>query len=329
MISALQEGPVLIKGLITKADMSRNSKGNPYLSLTLEDSSGQLDAKFWNLSEEQCAKFRPGQIVEAKGDLIYYRNAPQLRVHALKELPEEKVFDYVREAPMPNEEIRREIDNLLGQIDDPVLFAIVSRALEMNREDYFSYPAAVRNHHTYPGGLAYHSLSMARMIEPLVKQYPFLDRDLLIAGTLLHDIGKIEEYSQPVLPEYTPQGNLIGHISMMQGQLDRIAHELGVQDEEQVMLLKHMLLSHHGKHEFGSPVVPMTPEAEVLSALDGLDSRLEMMNQALSQVLPGTFGPRIFALENRMLYNRRFHNEKAVQEQVEQNENKEEKEEKA
>jgi 3'-5' exoribonuclease len=121
----------------------------------------------------------------------------------------------------------------------------------------------------------------------------------------MHDIGKIEELSSPVLPEYTAAGNLLGHISMMNTMIDRVAHELSVQDSESIMLLKHMVLSHHGKMEYGSPVLPMTPEAEVLATIDNLDARLFMMKDSLDQTLPGAFGPRVFALENRMIYKRK------------------------
>lgn len=146
---------------------------------------------------------------------------------------------------------------------------------------------------------------MVELCLMIAKQYPWLDKDLLISGTLLHDIGKIEELSSAVLPEYTIEGNLLGHISIMSARVDRVAHQLNIQDKESVMLIKHMILSHHGKMEFGSPVLPMIPEAEVLSLVDNLDARIVMMKNSLDQTVPGEFGPRVFALENRMIYHRK------------------------
>ena len=182
---------------------------------------------------------------------------------------------------------------------------MVSALLEENRLNFLVYPAAVKNHHNYVGGLAYHTLSMARLAESVLAMYPYLNRDLLLAGILLHDLGKTIELSEPVLPEYTAAGNLLGHISLMSNLIDREAVRQKVENTEEVMLLKHLILSHHGKMEYGSPVVPMVPEAEVLTILDNLDARLVMMKDSIDQTLPGMFGPRVFALDNRMIYRRK------------------------
>ncbi len=297
------EGKVTLPVLITKADIGRTNKNAPYLSMTLEDKTGVLDAKYWNLTEEQVKDWKAGMIVEATGDLMRYRNAWQLRVRSLKEI-EGSPADYVRSAPESREEIQKEIYALIDAIQNPIIKDVTKETIEMKKEDYFLYPAAVRNHHNYPGGLAWHTLSMARLGKLIAKQYEWLDEDLLIAGILLHDLAKTEEYSAAVLPEYTPKGNLIGHISMVSNLIDRVAVALEVEESEEVMLLKHMVLSHHGKKEFGSPVLPMTPEAEVLTLLDNLDSRLFMIHESLESVEPGTFGPKNFALDGRMFYRK-------------------------
>lgn len=306
MIKDLQEGKAQLTCLITKADIGRTNKNAPYLNLTLEDSSGVLDAKYWNLTEEQAASYHPGDVVEVKGDLIYYKNAAQLRVRSMSILPDADITDYVRQAPMTRKEMEEEINGYVAAMKNPVIRDITEELLRMHADGFYSYPAAVRNHHNFVGGLAFHSLSMTRIAKQILPLYPFLNEDLLTAGILLHDLGKVEELSQPVLPEYTPAGNLIGHISMMNNQIDRVAMALDTQDTEEVMLLKHLVLSHHGKLEYGSPVLPMIPEAEVLTLLDNLDARMVMMKNALEAVRPGTFGPRVFALDNRMLYRRVF-----------------------
>lgn len=300
-----QEGKISLNCLISKADIGRTNKGTPYLSLTLEDATGVLDAKFWNLTEEQAGSWHAGQIVKASGDLILYRNAWQLRLHTMSEIPDAEVTDYVRSAPKSRAQMEEEVRQLVAGIENPVISQIVSGILEQYSREFFSWPAAVRNHHNFPGGLAYHSLCMAELAQDVLKQYSWLDYDLLIAGILLHDIGKIEELSAAILPEYTPAGNLVGHISMAASYIDRMARFLEAENSEEVMLLKHMVLSHHGKMEYGSPVLPMIPEAEVLTLLDNLDARMVMIRQTLDSVEPGSFGPRVFALDNRMFYRRK------------------------
>ena len=264
-----------------------------------------MDAKFWNLTEEMIAQYTTGMVVEAHGDILFHRNAKQLRVRKLIPLEGKNVNDYVQNAPMSKTEMEEEIMEVVLAMKNEMLQKIVLRILDQKQEEFYSYPAATKNHHNFVGGLAYHTLCMLHMAKHVVSEYTWLDADLLYAGVLLHDVGKTVELSQPVLPEYTMEGNLLGHISIMASSIDQIAREEGVQDEECVTLLKHMILSHHGKMEFGSPVLPMIPEAEVLNLLDNLDSRLYMMKQSLEQTKPGQFGPRVFALENRMIYRKK------------------------
>ncbi|MDO4466538.1 MAG: HD domain-containing protein [Bacillota bacterium] len=304
-----EEGKISLLCLITKCEKGKTQKETPYLSLNLEDASGLLDAKFWNLTEEQVGKYKVGMVVEATGDVIIHRGAIQLRVRSLTPKPEEDMSQFVRQAPMNRMELEQSISNLIEQMKDGVVKDVLVAVLEKNKHDYYSYPAATKNHHAFPGGLAYHSLCMAKMAICVSEQYPFLDIDLLIAGILLHDVGKIKEFTQPVLPEYSIEGNLLGHITIVACMIDEASKELGVQDDEDVLLMKHMVLSHHGKMEYGSPVLPMIPEAEVLSLLDNLDSRMFMMKESLDATQPGKFGPRVFALENRMLYKRKKGNE--------------------
>lgn len=306
MIKDIQDaGKYKIMALITKCDQSKTNKGTPYLNMILEDQSGIIDAKFWNLTEEQANQYHVGMVVEATGDVILYRNALQFRVQRLEEQPDANITDYARSAPMRATDMQKEINELITSMHNETLKLITETILSRHQKDYYSYPAAKRNHHNFVGGLAFHSLSMARLAVKIADQYEYLDRDLLISGTLLHDVGKIVEFSDPVLPEYTSEGNLLGHISIMNTYIDEVAKELGKEKEECVLLLKHMILSHHGKQEFGSPVSPMIPEAEVLSIIDDLDARLFMMRASQEMTEPGKFGPKVFALEGRMIYRRK------------------------
>ncbi len=217
-----QEQKVNIKCLISKCDKGKTVKDTPYLSLILEDATGVLDAKFWNLTNAQIEQYKAGQIVEIFGDSIIHRNAVQLRVRKMVVLEGEDISDYVRLAPMSRTEMEEEVNTLMNEITDSNLYCVVEEVLEETKNLFYTYPAATRNHHNFVGGLAYHSISMARVGLDICRQYPFLDKGLLVAGILMHDVGKIDELSGPVLPEYTNEGNLLGHISIMNNRLDRV-----------------------------------------------------------------------------------------------------------
>lgn len=301
----VQEGPVTIECLISRCERGKTVKNTPYLSLALEDASGILDAKFWNLTDQMIAQYHTGMIVEAQGDILFHKNAMQLRVRKLTPLEGKDVSQYVQNAPMTKAQMEEEIMAAILEMKDGVIQKVVLKVLEEVQEDFYTYPAATRNHHNFVGGLAYHTLTMLRMAKHVLCEYPWLDADLLMGGVILHDIGKIKELSSMILPEYTTEGNLIGHISIGTHEIEKAACELKCEKTEEVMLLKHMVLSHHGKQEFGSPVLPMIPEAEVLSLLDNLDARLDMMKKTIETTQPGHFGPRVFALENRMIYRKK------------------------
>jgi len=187
-------------------------------------------------------------------------------------------------------------------MQDVVYRDVCTSIIEDLQEKLYSYPAAAKNHHDFVGGLATHVISMLDLGEAFCTLYPMLNRDLLLAGILLHDLGKIDELSGPILTEYTVEGKLVGHISIMQCKVAEKAKVLGYHDSEQVTLMRHMVLSHHGEYEFGSPVLPMVMEAEMLTFMDNVDARMNMFAKALESVKPGEWTPRIFPLENRSFY---------------------------
>ena len=158
----------------------------------------------------------------------------------------------------------------------------------------------------FSGGLATHVVGMLDLADHLCKQYPLLNKDVLFGGVILHDLGKLIELSGALVSEYTVQGKLLGHISIMQAIVYEKAKELHLEKEEETMLLRHMILSHHGQYEYGSPVLPMLPEAEMLYLIDNIDARMNTIEKALSGVQEGEFTPRIFALENRSFYKQKI-----------------------
>ena len=142
---------------------------------------------------------------------------------------------------------------------------------------------------------------MLKLANDMCDLYPMLNRDLLISGVVLHDVGKCIELSGPVITEYTLSGKLLGHISIMQAIVSEVAKENEIEGEE-VLLVRHMILSHHGEYEFGSPVLPLIPEAEMLHYIDNIDARMNSLQKALETIEEGEFTPRIFAMENRSFY---------------------------
>ena len=292
-----------IRVLLSSCSRGVTAKGAPYLSFTLQDKSGTMDAKYWNVSEELLDLYEPGMVVDAMGDVLSHNHQLQFRVKQMDIVEEDvSVYDFVQEGPIPADQMKREIEQTLSQIQNDTLSLIIQAVYERYGHDFFEYPAATRNHHDFVGGLATHTIGMLRLANAIADQYPMLNRDLLVSGTFLHDLGKIKEFSAPVVPSYTTPGKLLGHISIFQAELTKIASELGVEDSEEVLLLRHMILSHHGVHEYGSPVLPMIPEAEVLHLIDNLDARMNTIQKALDITEEGAFTQRIFALENRSFY---------------------------
>ena len=167
-------------------------------------------------------------------------------------------------------------------------------------ESIFTYPAAVSIHHEYSSGLLMHSITMADLADYLCPIYD-CDHDLMITGCLLHDLGKIIELEGPIVYKYSLEGKLLGHISIMCAEIRKAAEELKITSEVP-LLLEHMVLSHHGQQEFGSPVMPLTKEGLLLSLIDNLDSKMVVVNKAISDVEPGNFSNKVFSLDNRAFY---------------------------
>ena len=292
-----------VQVLLTSVGQGVTNKGAPYLSFTLQDNTGTMDAKYWNVPQDILTTFQPGQIIEVYGDVISHQKQLQFRVQKASVIEKEglNITDYVPEGPIPYVELKRGIQSYVDSIQNKTIKTLVVEILKDHEKDFYEYPAATKNHHDFVGGLATHVLGMMNLCDSMCTQYPLLNRDLLMAGIFLHDIGKLTELSGAIITEYTVEGKLLGHISIMQAEIDKKAEVLGIQGEE-VTLLRHMVLSHHGVYEYGSPVLPMIPEAEVLYLLDNIDARMHTMEKALKPLQPGEFSQRIFALENRNLY---------------------------
>ena len=236
--------------------------------------------------------------------VLDYNHNLQLRINRAEAVDQNKIdlSEYTISSEIPEEERKQELRRLVNSISNPNYKKLVLGMLEKVGLKYMTYPAASRIHHNWLGGLSEHSLSMAQMAEEVCKHYPQLNHDLLIAGALIHDVGKTAEMSGPITTEYTLEGKLEGHISIANGWLSEVAEKVGIEGEEEAVLLHHMILSHHGHHEYGSPVLPQVQEAEVLYLIDNLDARMNTLKKALADTQPGQFTQKIFALDNRQFY---------------------------
>ncbi|RPA60533.1 HD domain-containing protein [Aerococcus agrisoli] len=296
--------------LIKVAEIREDRNGKKYISFTFQDKSGSIDGKYWGATEEDIAKYTSGNVVRLAGKRELYNGTPQVRITGIRLATDEEPnnpSDYVEQGPMTDAEMKEEIKEVVAGFQNPVISAIVRKILNNVHKDFFLYPAAKKNHHAFVGGLGFHTISMLRLAQAIANQYTNINKDLLYAGVLLHDVGKTVEFTDPMSTEYSTEGNLIGHISIIDEMITLAVNELEIdQHQEEVVLLKHMVLAHHGKQEWGSPVNPHILEAEVLHHIDNLDASIQMMMTALDHTEPGEFSARIFGLDNRNFYKPKF-----------------------
>lgn len=299
-----------LKVLLTNVNRGVTAKGAPYLTFTLQDKSGSIDAKYWNVSESMLYMFKAGMLVVVTGDVLSHNKQLQFRVQQITavEGDDYDISEYVKASAIPKSILQEKIMARVSMIQNENIKHLLSELLKDYEKDFYDYPAATKNHHDFVGGLATHVLGMLDIAEHVSNMYPLLNKDILFAGVVLHDLGKLMELSGPIVTEYTVEGKLLGHISIMQANVAEKANQLGIVGEE-VTLLRHMILSHHGVYEYGSPVLPLIPEAEILYLIDNIDARMNTIEKAFQNVEEGAFTPRIFALENRCFYKSKLHDE--------------------
>lgn len=284
-IEQLREGDRLDElFLIKSARLGETRAGKPYLVLTVMDKSGELGGPIWDNAQQLSKICSPGVFVRIRGQVTSYRDNLQLRIDDLKPVGRDEVdmADFLEASRHNLDEMGEELRKLCRSLSDPFLKKLL--LYFFNTEEFWqrfkSAPAAKGIHHAYIGGLLEHALSMARVADMLANHYPGVDRSLLIAGALLHDVGKVEElFVENGLIDYSAKGRLKGHLVIGSEMVGRAAAGIKGFPEELLTRLQHLILSHHGRLEFGSPVVPMTVEAFLLQYVDELDSRMNMLEQ--------------------------------------------------
>ncbi|MGI6781245.1 MAG: HD domain-containing protein [Acholeplasmataceae bacterium] len=208
-------------------------------------------------------------------------------------------------APISLKELQKGIEKYLEKIENEAIFNITKSIYEEYKNKFYIHPAATKFHHAYIGGLAYHTLNMLRIAESMLKIYDYMSSDLLYSGIILHDIAKTLEITG-VDGEYTNEGLLLGHIVMGVSKIDEVADKLNYSDLEEVLLLKHMIVSHHGQMNFGSPKRPQIAEALMLWFIDSIDSKFQVIGEVLEETVPGTFTSMISVADKGRFLKHKF-----------------------
>ena len=295
--------------LVRSSDQRTGSNGSRYLDMNLTDRTGEINCKMW---DGTVAPPPAGTVVKVRGLVQEYNGRTQLRVERMRPAQEEDRVDLSRLvpcAPEKPEDMLREINETIDRFASEDLKKLVREMLRLAGDRLMWFPAGQRLHHAERSGLLHHTTGMLRLAEHVLEAYPFLHGDLLRAGVILHDLSKISEMKSDEMgnvSDYTRDGLLIGHLVRGVAQLAQAAKNVGVEGE-MVVLLEHMIISHHGEPDYGSPRMPMFPEAEVLHWIDLLDARMNEMQGIMERTPVGAFSEKIWSLDRR-LYHPHYEN---------------------
>lgn len=283
--------------LIKQADEKETKNHKAYLKMILCDSTGEISGNLWdtNATEELSA----GHIIIVDGKITSYQD--QLQIKFEKVIPSTST-DYqalLPTAPENYDQLKNELMTYYSQIDNPVYKLIVKTLLKKHEREFLTYPAAKSVHHNFYHGLLFHTVSMLRQITSYTNQYPQLNRELMYSAAIIHDMGKTIELSGILNTEYTTTGKLLGHISIIDGEINRIAQSANIPENNQnLLLLRHMVLSHHGLLEYGSPVEPQLLEAKVLHLIDESDANINTITNQLNQTNSNEWTSKIWSQNN-------------------------------
>lgn len=283
----LKNAPVEGIFLVKEKHMGVTKNGAPYLSLKLMDRTGDVHARLWDDAEKHDRLFGQNDFIRIHSRSSIYQGGMQLTITRCTKCSEEEVNleDFLPACSLPRDDMFAELLFITRDIRDRYLKELLNLFFEDEAfiRDFQFAPAAKALHHVYLGGLLEHSLSVTRLARTVADNYDFLNRDLLLVGAVLHDIGKISELSYRRVFDYTDTGRLLGHITIGVAMLEEKINQIEGFPEDLKMILKHMILSHHGEYEYGSPKRPKTLEALILYYLDDLDAKVNSFQHALSR----------------------------------------------
>jgi 3'-5' exoribonuclease len=313
-LANFDEGKLFDSFFLVLAKQQRTTKTNkPYLNLILGDKTGQLEARVWELSDPRIAKdFEHGDVVKARGSASRFDERLQMKIDQLRVATPAEVdkTDLLPSSTCDVAELWRQLLGFVESFTNPDLKRLLTAMLDdpAIAQAYREAPAAKQLHHAWLGGLLEHVVSLLMLAGRVATHYPLLDRDLLLTGVILHDIGKLRELSWTLGFEYTVEGSLLGHIQIGTALTERAIDSLPNFPPRLKTLDLHMILSHHGKLEFGSPKLPMIPEALALSFLDDLDAKMQAMQVEFDKCIrenksADELTGKVWALDQRQLLN--------------------------
>jgi len=299
--------------LVLTKQQRTTKQGKAYLNLTLGDKSGQIEARVWEIGDPRIAKdFDRGDVVKVRGSVSRYEDRAQMKVDQLRKAQagEAEKMDMLPATTRDVGELWAQVEATVASLANADLKRLLNALLadtELARA-YREAPAARQLHHAWLGGLLEHVVSLLGLAERVAVHYPMLDRDLLVTGVILHDIGKIRELDWETGFDYTVEGVLLGHIQMGVDLVEKTIATLPDFPDRLRTLVLHMILSHHGKLEFGSPKLPMIPEALVLNFVDDLDAKMQAVMSEFEKSAREGRGPdeltgKVWSLDNRQMLN--------------------------
>lgn len=305
--NGMVDGFVILK----RCEEKKAKNGSTYLDLIISDKDGEMSAKVWDFSGSGV--FEQDMIVKIRGNVEQYNGRDQFRVAQIRPVNDSDIYnisDLVPVTEVSGEQLFSMLHKKVEAFTNGNLKALVLKIIDGHKEKMVTYPAALKLHHAAVGGLMYHTASIVQMAEAVCKIYPSINRELLLSGAILHDVAKtweLETGTTGLAKGYSKEGELIGHLVKGAMIVNDAAKELGI-DGEEVTLLEHIIISHHGVPEFGSAVRPMFLEAIVLNELDNLDATIFEVNTATEKVDEEKFTERQWALDNRKLYRHTLSN---------------------
>lgn len=276
--------------LVADKQLRANRQGNLYLQLELRDKTGSVGARLWNATEELARTFEPGDYLLVRGKTQIFQGSLQIILTHIDVIDPSRVEpeDFLPQSSQNVAKLFNRLRDVLLGMHDPHLRALVECFLidEEFVAKFTAAPAGIKNHHAYQGGLLEHVVTMLNVADRVLEFYPEVDRDLLLTGVFLHDVGKIEELSYDRAFAYTDEGQLVGHlvmgVEMLRDKVERTSDLTGEPFPRELLLrLKHMIVSHHGTLEYGSPKLPMTLEAVALHYLDNLDAKIHTFGREI------------------------------------------------
>lgn len=290
--------------LVRSAEQRTSSKGGKYLDLTLCDKDSEINCKKW---DGTVPPPKQGSVIKVAGTVQEFNGRLQMRIDQMRDARADDMVDMsalMPCAPEPPEDMLAEINRTIDAMKTPELKAILREMLAMCGDKLMYYPAAQRVHHAERSGLLHHTLGVLRAAEAVLPLYPFLNSDLLRAGAIAHDLSKTAEFISDEggnVSDYSAEGQLLGHLVHGVAQVQEAARRANVSGEY-VLLLSHMIISHHGLPEHGSPRPPMFPEAEMLHLLDDMDAKMNEMESVMRRTPVGAFSEKIWTLDRRLYH---------------------------